>query len=63
MSKIINTWWFTTGYGQVIGIVKTYDEITKEEIFRIGYGYGIDEDMDAEHIKQHGDKFNPELIK
>lgn len=63
MSKIVNKWWFSTGYGQTIGIVKCHDDITNQDKFYIGRGYGIDEDMDAEHIKDHGAKFLPDIIK
>lgn len=62
MSKIVKKYWFTTFSGQVIGIIKTYDDITNEYKYRIGTGYGVDEDLDAEHIKAYGDKFNPEIF-
>ena len=62
MAKILQTWWFTTCDGVVVGIVKTCDEITKEEKFRIGVGVGIDEDADAEFIAKTGDHFQPEEI-
>lgn len=59
MSKILQTWWYTTFGGTTIGIVKTYDEITKEEKFRIGKGDGWDEEADAKHIAEEGDHFQP----
>lgn len=59
MSKILQTWWYTTFDGTTIGIVKTYDEITKEEKFRIGYGMGVDESLDVEYIARTGDHFQP----
>lgn len=62
MVRILQTWWFTTCDGAVLGIVKTYDEITKEEKFRIGRGMGIDENADAEYIAKTGDHFEPEEI-
>lgn len=62
MSKILQTWWYTTCVGTTIGIVKTYDEITKEYKFRIGNGDGIDEEVDAKFIAEMGDHFQPEEI-
>ena len=62
-SKVIENWWFTTSGGHIIGIVKTYDEITKETKFRIGLGDGFNEIIDAERIKTHGARFIPEVIK
>lgn len=62
MSKIIEKWWFTTN-GAFIGIVKTLDEITGEEKFRIGTASGVDEELDAEYIKDYGARFFPEMVK
>ena len=63
MSKVINKWWFTTFGGHCIAIIKTLDEITGEEKFRIGIGEGLDEEIDALTILNCGDKFFPEVIK
>lgn len=62
MSKIVDKWWFTTG-GGTIGIVKTIDDVTGEQKFRIGIASGIDEDLDALSIKNYGARFFPEMIK
>lgn len=58
MSKIVNYWWFDN-----IGIVKVFDEITKEEKFYIGEILGTTEQEDAEWIKRNGSKFYPDMIK
>lgn len=63
MSKIINAWWFSTCSGQTIGIIKTKDEITGEEKFRIGIATGYNEEKDIEFIKDYGSRFLPEIIK
>lgn len=62
MSKIVNKWWFTTN-GVLIGIIKTVDDITGEEKFRIGMASGIDEELDAQYIKDNGARFIPEIVK
>lgn len=62
MSKIVDKWWFTTN-GALIGIIKTVDDITGEEKFRIGTASGIDEKLDAQYIKDNGARFIPEIIK
>lgn len=62
MSKIVEKYWYTPMMGDVIGIIKTYDEITKETKFYIGTGIGADEEVDAEFIKKFGDKFYPEMF-
>ena len=58
MSKVVNKWWFNH-----VGIVKVYDEVTKEEKFYIGQASGIDENYDIEYIRSFGCKFMPDLIK
>lgn len=62
-SKIVDSWWFCNLTGDCIGIIKTEDEVTKEIKFRIGNGQGINEDSDAEFIKNYGSQFYPEQIK
>ena len=63
MSKVLNSWWFTTADGDLIGIIKTIDEVTNEIKFRIGLADGIDELADQERIKAYGARFIPEVIK
>lgn len=62
MSKIVNKWWFTQGK-ITFGIVKTIDENTGEEKFRIGLASGFDEDLDAENIRDWGARFYPKEIE
>ena len=62
MSKIVDKWWFSS-YSGNLGIVKVYDEITQKNKFYIGKTLGINEEADAEHIKQYGAKFFPEMIR
>lgn len=63
MSKVLNSWWFTTADGDLIGIIKTIDEVTNEVKFRIGSADGFNESEDQERIKAHGARFIPEVIK
>lgn len=63
MSKVCNSWWYSTLNGNTIGIVKTIDENTNEIKFRIGLADGIDELADQERIKAYGARFYPEVIK
>lgn len=63
MSKVLNSWWYTTYGGHTIGIVKTIDEINNEVKFRIGLADGFNELVDQERIKAHGARFIPEVIK
>ena len=63
MSKVIDSWWYTTSGGHCIGIVKTVDDTTKEIKFRIGLADGLNEMIDQERIKTHGARFIPEVIK
>lgn len=46
MSKVLNSWWFTTADGDLIGIIKTIDEVTNEVKFRIGSADGFNESED-----------------
>lgn len=62
-SKVMNAWWYTTYGGNVIGIVKTVDEITHEEKFRIGVVDGFNEEIDKQRVALKGDRFYPEVIK
>ena len=62
MSKIVDKYWYTPAMGDVIGIVKVYDDITQETKFYIGNGLGVSEESDAEYIKNFGDKFYPEMF-
>ena len=41
MSRVIDSWWYTTSGGHCIGIVKTVDDTTKEIKFRIGLADGL----------------------
>lgn len=61
--KIEQCWWFTTFTGTTVGIVKTKDENTGEIKFRIGTGFGLDENQDAQKIALEGDKFFPGDVK
>lgn len=60
-STIIDTIWYTTHLGKLIGIVKCEDDVTKEIKYYIGDGAGVDEKTDAEFIHQFGDKFFPNM--
>lgn len=62
MVNIVNSTWYTTAGGHTIGIVETYDEITKETKFRIGVGDGVIEHIDARRIATHGGRFRPEVF-
>lgn len=63
MSRVTDSWWYTTSGGHCISIVKTIDEITNEIKFRIGEADGFNEIIDQERIKAHGARFIPEVIK
>lgn len=63
MSKVLNSWWYTTADGDLIGIIKTIDEVTNEVKFRIGSADGFNELVDQERIKAYGARFIPEVIK
>lgn len=63
MSKVLNSWWYTTPGGYTIGIIKTIDEINNEVKFRIGLADGFNELVDQERIKAYGARFIPEVIK
>ena len=60
--KIISAHWFTQHgiAGSVIGIVKCFDEITKETLWYIGNGTGKGIITDMERIKQAGARFYPD---
>lgn len=63
MSRVTDSWWYTTSGEHCIGIVKTIDETTNEIKFRIGLADGFNELVDQERIKAHGARFIPEAIK
>lgn len=63
MSKVCNSWWYSTLNGNTIGIIKTIDENTNEIKFRIGLADGIDELADQERIKAYGARFYLEVLK
>jgi len=54
MSKVITATWRTGK--DCIGIVATFDEITKEIKFYIGLAEGNDPEIDAENIAKYGAK-------
>lgn len=58
MAKELHRYWFSGGCGSTIGIIKCQDQITDEIKYYIGAAYGIDPDIDAQHIMKYGDKFN-----
>lgn len=58
MSKVIQSWWYSTLLGKTIGIVKT-----DSGRFYIGPATGNDEDADEAYIKNLGTPFHPEQIK
>lgn len=46
-----------------VGIVKVYDTVTKEYLYLIGRGLGLDEQTDIQYIMDWGYKFNFNDIK
>lgn len=62
MSKIVNKTWLTANRGIVIGIIKCYDEITKETKFYVGVGDGFNEEIDTESIHKHGAKLPLDIL-
>ena len=63
MTDIVDTWWYNTCDGKCIGIVKTHNNITNEDSFRIGLCRGINPAEDANFIKDYGDRFIPENVR
>lgn len=61
MSKIVNSWFFSS-FKSSIGIVKVKDDFGNEK-FYIDTIAGLDEELDAEAIKNWGTPFFPEQIK
>ncbi len=63
MSRVVDSWWYTTAGGHCVGIVKVVNDTTKEIKFRIGLADGFNQMIDQERIKTHGARFFPEAIK
>lgn len=63
MSRVIDSWWYTTSGGHCIGIIKIVDENTDEIKFRIGLADGFNKLVDILRIEAHGATFIPEAIK
>lgn len=61
MSKILNTYWYSTLAG-LIGIVECEDAITKEIKYYIGIAYGANEEADARYIQKNGSRIYPEIM-
>ncbi len=60
-SKIIETFWFTGV--SVVGVVVCEDELTLKRKAFIGTGFGYDEKLDEQHIKDFGVSANIEDLK
>ena len=63
--KLIDAVWFTNPYEkqQCMGIVKTYDTVTEEYKYYIGFGRGLSEKEDIKDILGWGTKYTEEQFK
>ena len=61
-SKIIETVWFPGAKG-LCGIVVTEDEVTGERRGYVGVAFGLDEDVDANMVKDWGVKLFPRVLR
>lgn len=60
--KIIDSVWITSlDIIGCIGIVVGEDEATGERKAYVGYGYGVNEEADAQLISRTGGKLTPEM--